>query len=51
MTAGEACVRSGIDVNRKFSDFSLQRRWRARCQNWDVVLSQLEIRFPERTAG
>ena len=27
------------------------RHWHARCQNWDMVLSQLEIMFPERTAG
>ena len=27
------------------------RHWHARCQNWDMVLSQLEIMFPERTTG
>lgn len=26
------------------------RHWHTRCQNWDMVLSQLEIMFPERTA-
>ena len=27
------------------------KRWRARCQNWDVILSQLEIMFADRSAS
>ena len=27
------------------------KHWHARCQNWDMVLSQLEIMFGDRTAG
>lgn len=27
------------------------RHWRARCQNWDMVLSQLEIMFADRRVG
>ncbi len=27
------------------------RHWHARCQNWDLVLSQLEILFADRAAG
>lgn len=29
----------------------IMKHWQARCQNWDVVLSQLELMFPQRTAG
>lgn len=29
----------------------ITRRWRTRCQNWDLVLSQLEIMFAGRAAG
>ncbi len=25
--------------------------WHARCQNWDLVLSQLEIMFADRASG
>ena len=27
------------------------KHWHARCQNWDMVLSQLEIMFPDRVPG
>ena len=27
------------------------RHWHARCQNWDMVLSQLEIMFSDRKAS
>ncbi len=27
------------------------RHWHARCQNWDLVLSQLQLMFAERAAG
>ena len=27
------------------------RDWHARCQNWDLVLSQLEIMFADRKVG
>ena len=27
------------------------KRWHARCQNWDLVLSQLEIMFADRAGG
>ena len=27
------------------------KRWRTRCQNWDMVLSQLELMFAERAVG
>ena len=27
------------------------KHWHARCQNWDMVLSQLEIMFADRKAG
>ena len=27
------------------------RHWHARCQNWDMVLSQLEIMFSDQKAG
>ncbi len=27
------------------------KHWHARCQNWDLVLSQLELMFPSRAAG
>ena len=27
------------------------KHWHARCQNWDLVLSQLEIVFADRRAG
>ena len=29
----------------------IMKRWRTRCQNWDLVLSQLEIMFSDRAAG
>ena len=29
----------------------ITKRWRTRCQNWDLVLSQLEIMFSNRAAG
>ena len=29
----------------------IMKHWRARCQNWDLVLSQLELMFPQRAAG
>ncbi|MBR0159752.1 MAG: IS256 family transposase [Oscillospiraceae bacterium] len=29
----------------------IMKHWHARCQNWDVVLSQLELMFPQRTSG
>jgi len=29
----------------------ITRHWRARCQNWDLILSQLEILFADRSAG
>ena len=29
----------------------IMKRWHARCQNWDLVLSQLELMFPLRAAG
>ena len=29
----------------------ITKRWRTRCQNWDLVLSQLEIMFSDRAAG
>ncbi len=29
----------------------ITKRWRTRCQNWDLVLSQLEIMFAERAAS
>ena len=29
----------------------ITKRWRTRCQNWDLVLSQLEIIFSDRAAG
>ena len=27
------------------------KHWHARCQNWDMVLSQLEIMFADRAAA
>ena len=27
------------------------RHWHARCQNWDMVLSQLQIMFADRAVG
>ena len=27
------------------------KHWHARCQNWDMVLSQLEIMFADRKVG
>ena len=27
------------------------KHWHARCQNWDLILSQLEIMFADRSAG
>ena len=29
----------------------IMKHWHARCQNWDMVLSQLELMFPQRAAG
>ena len=29
----------------------IMRHWHARCQNWDLVLSQLELMFADRTVG
>ena len=29
----------------------IQKHWRARCQNWDLVLNQLDILFAGRAAG
>ena len=29
----------------------ITKRWRTKCQNWDLVLSQLEIIFSDRAAG
>ena len=29
----------------------ITKRWRTRCQNWDLVLSQLEIMFSDRAVG
>ena len=29
----------------------ITKRWRTRCQNWDLVLNQLEIMFADRAAG
>ncbi len=29
----------------------ITKHWRAKCQDWDVVLSQLRIMFPDRQAG
>ena len=29
----------------------IMRHWHARCQNWDLVLSQLELMFADRAAG
>ena len=29
----------------------IQKHWHARCQNWDLVLSQLELMFAGRAAG
>ena len=29
----------------------ITKRWRTRCQNWDLVLSQLEIMFSGRAAS
>ena len=30
---------------------SLMRHWHARCWSWDLVLSQLDLMFPQRAAG
>ena len=30
---------------------SIVKHWHARCQNWDLVLSQLEIMFADRAVG
>ena len=27
------------------------KHWKSRCQNWDLVLSQLELMFADRAAG
>ncbi len=29
----------------------IMTHWHAGCQNWDLVLSQLELMFPQRVAG
>ena len=29
----------------------IAKHWHARCQNWDLVLSQLEIMFADRAVG
>ena len=29
----------------------IMKHWKSRCQNWDLVLSQLELMFPERAAS
>ena len=29
----------------------IMKHWHARCQNWDMVLSQLELMFPQRAAS
>ena len=29
----------------------IMKHWRARCQNWDLILSQLELMFPRSTVG
>ena len=29
----------------------IMKHWRARCRNWDLVLNQLELMFPQRAAG
>ena len=29
----------------------IMKHWHARCRNWDLVLSQLELMFPQRAAG
>ena len=29
----------------------IMKHWHARCQNWDLVLSQLDLMFPRRAAG
>ncbi len=29
----------------------ITKRWRTRCQNWDLVLSQLQLMFVDRAAG
>lgn len=29
----------------------IMKHWRARCQNWDLVLNQLALMFPGRTVG
>ncbi len=29
----------------------ITKRWRTRCQNWDLVLSQLQLMFAGRAAG
>ena len=42
------------DSLRKMLYLASQRivkHWHARCQNWDMVLSQLEIMFADRAAG
>ena len=29
----------------------IAKHWHARCQNWDLILSQLEIMFADHSAG
>ena len=29
----------------------IMKHWHARCQNWDLVLSQLDLMFPQRAAS
>lgn len=45
---------SNNDLLRRMLYLRSQRivkRWRTRCTNWDLVLSQLAIMFPNRVAG
>ena len=29
----------------------ITKRWRTRCQNWDLVLNQLQLMFADRAVG
>ena len=46
---------NGRDIDDYFGlELASQRivkHWHARCQNWDMVLNQLEIMFADRKAG
>ena len=55
----EGCVLLGEGGNGKVYRFTTDemlylasqriiKHWHARCQNWDLVLSQLELTFPQR---